>query len=231
MRGQTFGKVVQMAREEAGQSSNAAVGRNVTDIFEQFVRRTYERLHQDFDWLHLFRRDDKILEAGKRFYGFPDELDPDRLAGVYVLEEKGFHWREVTYGVGPAEWNRYDPRQDERSDPVRAWERTGQGFIEVWPLPESPQTLRFEGMPVPSPLAQRQDVVDLDANLVALFAAGEWLAKQGANDTQMKLQQAQQLYERLKGHQQQASPTFQMNTIRRGDAQRGHQIVVRAPRT
>ena len=218
-----------MAREEAGQSSNAAVGRNVTDVFRQFVRRTYERLHQDYNWPHLYRRDDKTLEAGKRFYGFPEELDPDRLGGVYVLEGEGFHWRRLDYGVGPAEWNRYDPKQDERADPVRAWARTGEGYVEIWPLPETPQTLRFEGMPVPKVLNSDSDVVDLDANMLALFAAGEWLMKQGANDAEMKMQQAQQLYTRLKGNQNESNPVFQVNSTRREPNHRP--VVVRAPRT
>lgn len=218
-----------MAREEAGQSSNAAVGRNVSDIFRQYVRRTYERLHQDFNWPHLYRRDDKVLEAGKRYYGFPDDLDPDRLGGVFTLEGEGFHWRGLSYGVGPSEWNRYDPRKDERADPVRAWQRTGEGMIEVWPVPESPQTLRFEGMPVPKTLTADSDVVDLDANVLALFAAGEWLLKQGANDAEMKMQQAQQLYTRLKGNQSESNPVFSVNDTRR--KQEHQPITVRAPRT
>jgi hypothetical protein len=219
-----------MAREEAGQSGNAAAGRNVNDIFRQYVRRVYERLHQDFNWPHLYRHQDVVLERGKRYYGFPDDLDPDRLGEVYVLEDEGDQWRDVEYGVGPAQWNRYRHEDGEYADPVRRWQRTGEGLIEVWPTPNTDgQILRFEGMPYPAILAGDSDKIDLDANMVALFAAGEWLAKQGARDAELKLTQAKAIYERLRANQMRSDPVFRLNQTRRRTAYQP--IRVRAPGT
>lgn len=230
MRGRTLGQIATMAREEAGQSGNAAAGRNVIDVFRQYVRRTYERLHQDFNWPHLYRHDDITLERGKRYFAFPSDLDPDRLGEVYVLEDKGDHWRDVEYGVGPAQWNRYRHEDGEYADPVRRWQRTGEGLIEVWPTPETgEQILRFEGMPFPKILAGDNDVVDLDANMIALYAAGEWLAKQGARDAELKLQQAKRIDDRLRANQMRSDPMLRLNTTRRQSAYQP--IRVRAPGT
>ena len=230
MRGRTFGQVTTMAREEAGQSSNAAVGRNVTDVFRQYVRRTYDRLHQDFTWPHLHRDAFITLEKGKRYYAFPSDLDPDRLGEVHVLENQGEYWRDVEYGVGPAEWNRYRHEDGDFADPVRRWQRTGEGMIEVWPTPNTDgQVLRFAGMPFPNILAGDNDVIDLDANMVALYAAGEWLAKQGSNDAELKLQQAKRIDERIRGNQMRSDPIFHLNQTRRRSTYRP--IRVRAPGT
>ena len=230
MRGRTLGQIATMAREEAGQSGNAAAGRNVIDVFRQYVRRTYERLHQDFNWPHLYRHDDITLERGKRYFAFPSDLDPDRLGEVYVLEDKGDRWRDVEYGVGPAQWSRYRHEDGEYADPVRRWQRTGEGLIEVWPTPETgEQILRFEGMPFPKILAGDNDVVDLDANMIALYAAGEWLAKQGARDAELKLQQAKRIDDRLRANQMRSDPMLRLNTTRRQSAYQP--IRVRAPGT
>ena len=230
MRGRTLGQIATMAREEAGQSGNAAAGRNVIDVFRQYVRRTYERLHQDFNWPHLYRHDDITLERGKRYFAFPSDLDPDRLGEVYVLEDKGDRWRDVEYGVGPAQWNRYRHEDGEYADPVRRWQRTGEGLIEVWPTPETgEQILRFEGMPFPKILAGDNDVVDLDANMIALYAAGEWLAKQGARDAELKLQQAKRIDDRLRANQMRSDPMLRLNTTRRQSEYQP--IRVRAPGT
>lgn len=233
MRGRTLGEIINMVREEAGQSSNAAAGRNITDILRQYVRRTYERLHQDFNWPHLYQYDDIFLEAGKRYYAFPDDLDPDRLGEVHSLEAGGDCWRDVEYGVGPIERNRYRHEDGEYCDRVLKWDRApqaGENFIEVWPTPEvDGQVLRFQGMPKPELPAGDSDKVNLDASLVALFAAGEWLAKQNSADAQLKLEQARAMYDRIRSNISRADPFFKLNPRRGEKAYRP--ITVRAPGT
>lgn len=228
-RGQTFGQVVLAARQEAGHATHASPGRNVADLMEQTVRRTYERLHQDHDWPHLLIHRDIPMEAGHRFYSFPTALDPDRIGQALVLENQGTHWRPVEYGIGPAHWNAFNPERDERTDPVRAWQRYEDGMVEVWPTPLTAHgTLRLEGLPYPNTLNSDNDIVDLDSNLIALYAAGEVLQRQNSADAQLKLEQAQTVYNRLKSNAQRSNPVFALNRTR----SEGSQSVtrVRAPR-
>lgn len=217
-RGQTFAQVVLAARQESGHSTSAAPGRNVADLVEQTVRRVYERLHQDYDWPHLSIRRDIPMEAGFRFYNFPSDLDPDRTGRAWILEDEGTHWRPVEYGIGPAHWNAFNPERDERTDPVRAWQRYEGGMIEVWPTPLTAHgTLRLEGLPYPNALVEDSAVVDLDSNLIALYAAGEILQRQNSTDAQLKLEQAQTLYNRLKSNSQRSNPVFALNRTRGDD--------------
>ena len=233
-RGKTFGQVVAATRAEAGQSANTAVGRNTHDQVEQTVRRVYERLHGDFHWPHLAIERDVTVEAGQRYYSFPDDLDPDRVGDAWVLEHEGAHWRPVSYGIGPEHWNSHNPERDERADPVRAWQRHNPGsgnklMVEVWPLPDSSGgLLRLQGMPFPRSLTSDEDFVDLDDQAIALQAAGEILARHNSADSEIKLQQAQSRVDMIRSHQHASNPVFSMNPRRRT---RPGGIQVRAPRT
>lgn len=229
-RGSTFGQVVTKAREEAGQSANASAGRNITDALSQTVRRVYQRLHEGYDWPHLETYADFALQEGIRYYGYPSKVSSDRIVAVYALETEGHYWREISYGIGPSEWNRYNPERDERADPVRAWQRW-ESSLEVWPVPLTANgTLRVQGFPAPRYLTNESDVVDLDDNMVALYAAGEWLARQNTADAEIKMQEAQRLFDRLKANQSSSNPIFPISSGA-SDRRQTNVIQIRAPRT
>lgn len=228
-RGKTFGQVVTMTRQEAGHSTHASPGRNVADVVEQTVRRVYERLHDDFAWPHLLIQRDMDLAAGQRIYSFPGNLDPDRVGDAWVLEDKDTVWRPVAYGIGAEHWNAYNPDRDERADPVRAWQRYEGDMIEVWPTPlTSHGKLRIEGMPFARELNNTGDRIDIDANLIALYAAGEILLRQGSSDAEAKLEQARSMYDKLRANSQKSDPVFALNPRRSRPAPVTR---VRAPRT
>jgi hypothetical protein len=108
-----------------------------------------------------------------------------------------------------AEW---DSELDERSWPVERWqiamnEATGdEEQIELWPTPADNADatsregyLRITGYRNLRPLIDDDDRCDLDSQLITKFAAAELLAASGAKDAQLKLDQANKLYAKLRG--------------------------------
>lgn len=234
-RNRTLDQVVQATLAEAGLPARDTPGRNMDDQVVQTVRRVYERLHGDHTWRHLILQRDIQLAAGQRYYSWPFDLDPDRTGRVWTLEDSQDHWREVCYGIGPEEWNHYNPERDERADPVRAWQRwtlqrEDGDMVEVWPLPASNSgLLRLEGMPYPKRLVRGNDTVDLDDQMIALFAAGELLTRHNSADAEIKLQHALARQNSLQSQQNASDPVFSMNRSRNAGSWQG--VRVRAPRT
>lgn len=225
-RGLTLGEVVTLVREESGQSTNAAFGQATAETIRAMIRRTYRRLHADWNWPHLRITRDETLSAGSRYYSFDADMDPDRMTGVWTKEFGTDVWLPVAYGINPEFYNILDPAEDEREDPVRAWDFYEGGQYEVWPVPQTASTLRFIGLSKPKTLAADSDKIDLDGDMIALYVAAEILARQKAADAQAKLEQAAALYHRLKANGQKAEvfPIQRKRTHWRG-------IQVRAPRT
>lgn len=201
-RGTTLEKVVDMVRDEAGQTSNAAFGQATAEPIRSKIRRTYRRLHADWNWPHLRITRDETLSAGSRYYSFDADLDPDRLYEAWTREEGMDRWKRVKYGIGPDMYNAHDPTQNERKDPVCYWDYYEGDQYEVWPLPLTNSTLRFIGHKKAKNIVADGDTLDLDDNLIALYVAAEILLRSKSGDAQAKLEQAAAHYHRLKGNSQ-----------------------------
>ena len=63
-------------------------------------------------------------------------------------------------------------------------------LYELWPMTVGPQTVRFTGQRVLSPLVQDTDTADLDDMMIVFFAASNWLARKKQADSQLMLQKA-----------------------------------------
>lgn len=228
-RGTTLGELVTMVREEANRNTNAAYGQATLDITKNLIRRTYRRLHADWTWPHLRIFRNEQMQAGERYYTLDPDLDTDRIEAVVTRENVGDVWRPVDYGIDPLiHYNSFDPDQDDRSDPVRAWQVYEGGQFEVWPIPASDTPiLRFTGISKPVNLVNDSDRCDLDDNLITLYAAAQILAREKSADAEMKLEEAAAHYRRLKANSQH-NPIFRTNLPR---SQGWPGIKVRAPGT
>ena len=224
-RGKTFGQIVTATRAEAGHSTSASAGRNLADQIKHTVRRVYERLHGDFPWPHLFVTRDITLEEDSVHYAFHPDLDTDRVGRAWHKMPGESYWRLLEYGIGADQWSR--PPGDAASDPVLRWQRFDDDMIEVWPRPATGGgVLRMEGMSMPRPLLEDGDKVDLDDQMIALYAAAELLARQRSADAELKLDQATARYTRLRGQVAGTNPVFSLNEPRGG---RGGGIQIRTP--
>ncbi len=207
----TFGAIVEMARNEARLSTNSSRGIDHLEHVKQLVKRHYQMLAEDFDWEHLQLKRDydvsrKKMEAGSRFYSFPTAVNPQKIDAMWL--KWGNVWRKVDYGIQFANYSGLDPDNGSRADPVLRWDfRDGTGF-EVWPVPASDgdaaapysNWVGFEGQKAVELYVSDTNRADMDDWLVALHVAAELLAENGqkaASDA--KVAAAQRRMKQLKG--------------------------------
>jgi len=237
--GSTFGQVVQFTQEEAGHYISAALNKNVLSQVQQAVRRTYRRLHGEHNWPHLRTQRDVLVGAGERYVAFPPDLDPDRTEEVWVVHMDTQRWTRLGYGIGLAEMQHLNSDLFDYQDPgtyshgstgpPARWQRSplGPTLFEVWPIQHSgASTVRFVGITRPNDLSADNSIVDLDDDMIALYAAAEILARQKSDDASIKLEQAQVIYRRLRANSQNPGEPFRLNPER----PRWQGVTVRAPR-
>lgn len=203
-RGTQLQTLVDMLKDECRLSPAVSVGVGQLPSLKNLLRRTQEWLYQDYDWSFLRIMPAIQLQAGERYYDFPEDMNMDR------VEEVAIWWNgqpePVTRGIGFREYSVFDSDSDERSDPVLKWDVRWTGTteqMEVWPLPASNDPyLQLKGIRKLRPLISDTDVADLDDQLIVLHAAAEWLTSSKAPDAQAKLATAKTHYSRLKGRSQ-----------------------------
>lgn len=200
-RGTQLGQLITMFREEAGHSPNPAHGKAKLPQIKAMLRRIYRRLHADYHWPHLRIQREITLQAGQQYYAFPADLDFERIVEVVVRENGRDIWYPLHYGIDYLSYNVVHSSQGEREDFPHQWEIFENDQMEVWPIPETTgHTVRFEGYSRPKALVEESETVDLDDDLIVLYAVGESMARDKSADAELKLQQARQHYMALRGN-------------------------------
>lgn len=185
-------------KAEIGASSNVAMGVNTIEQFDNLLRRTQQRLWNDFDWTFAMIERDEPLLTNTRYYTFDSDIDYDRIFETHV--KYGNIWHPLEYGIGPAQYNNHDSDNNERTEPTTRWRHYENNQFEVWPVPTTnSQTLRFKAVKKLPTLVAPTDTATLDDTLIVLYAAAEYLARTKAADAPAKLSQATAHYNRLKG--------------------------------
>jgi len=216
-RGTTLSECLEMLRFEAGHSGSRALGRNSEAALRNLLRRMQTFLWADYYWPFLEVERTKQLQAGSRYYAFPDDLDSARVRFMDVRWSA--HWVPTCFGIGNAEYNAMDPSANQRNAPVLKWdwrknieqeaEQVSGQMFEVWPLPAvtsladdhwSEGTLKFTGIRKLRPFTADNHVCDLDDYLIVVFAAAKMLGRQKLQDGQEAMSAAQAYYGRLRGN-------------------------------
>jgi hypothetical protein len=199
----TLGELIDDVRAESGHSLQANLGTAMREVLIKVIQRQQRRLWEDFDWPFLRVDRDIAAQAGQRYYDFPADLTLERLERVEF--KWADRWQQLTYGIGPAEYDQFDSDRDVRSWPVYRWKEAENNQVEIWPIPsqngDSPSDglIRFTGIRTLRPLVDQADRADLDDTLLVMFSAAEILAREKASDASLKLQLAEAHYRRLKG--------------------------------
>lgn len=184
----TLNEVIEAVRNETRKSTNTSRGVDHRDHIKQMVTRRYYSLCEEYDWQHLeLKRDSAVgrvpLAAGQRYYSFPAALNVLYIEKVWV--KWGSTWQELDYGVGYDAYSEFDPDQNQRSDPARAWTFYGGDQFEVWPIPATNGAanangeVAFQGQAIPEQITGDSSRLDLDDILVTLMVAAEMLAEEG----------------------------------------------------
>jgi len=195
MRGTTLTEMVQMFRLETGQSMQLAQGVQTREHVKHALNRVQETLYGDFDWPFLRIYRDENLQAGERIYSWPDDLVVEDVRQLY--DNYNETWTPITYGIDMEDRNALGI--NDRSDPAFKWQIVDSRQYEIWPLPASPRTMKIYGYKAYVKLAADGDKCILDDNMIVLFAAAEWLARNKMPDATAKLETAKRLRVRLQG--------------------------------
>lgn len=207
-----FAQLINDLRAELSRSTDPAVGVADLPTLKQVLSRNYEAIYQGYDWPHLNKIFDRLpLNAGQRFYDFPEDLDYDDVSQVVVW------WNNlptpIVRGIGFEEYSTYNP-EISTSDPVLKWDvryTDTHEQMEVWPVPASSlQALQFEGQVKFKPLVNDDDLCRIDDHIVVLASAVELVPAKERQAAQAKLAAAQQRIASVKGRSKAASPSVRM---------------------
>ena len=209
MKSSSLNEMVNDLRAETGQSVNAAHGQNTIEHMKRILRRTQDRLWEEFDWRHLRVYREFKLSSSTRFYAVPDGLTPERIRRAWVYYAGG--WRELCFEIGMDEWSLYEPTAGETNWPIQRWDVSEDGHIEVWPVPSRGSgvdiegTVRVMGNRDITPLVDGADKSEIHSDVIVLFAAAEMLYRQKSADAQAKADQANLLLHKLRSQQNKTS--------------------------
>lgn len=190
-RGTQLHEVIDMVLDEARMSSNASRGPDYRNYVKRLIIRHQRTLYDGYYWpfMELKHADGDIaLVAGTRYYNFPDKLDLE--GAIRLWHEFGTIWIELDRGINMADYSAYNSDDDDRADPALKWDSYDETQFEIWPIPASAGTVRFEGRKKLNELIDEDDTLDLDDELVALHCAAEILASNKQADAGAKQEQA-----------------------------------------
>ena len=198
-------------RSESGHAISSSLGKATQEMMTNLLNRVQRRLWEDFAWPFLQVKKDITLQAGQRYYDIPAGITLERVQQVSF--KYGTVWENVEYGINPSDFTVYDSDGGTRSWPIQKYEAYGLSQIEVWPIPSSNSDattgdglLRLEGTGNLSSFVALSDTADLDDQLLVLYASSELLTRQKSPDAQLKQQQAQVHYQRLRARLSKSAP-------------------------
>ena len=213
-RGTTLAKLLDDYRSACRLSLNQAHNNQVRDTQIKELQLKQEWFWGDFAWPHLRVERFFNLAAGQRYYD-PDaltdesgavkgDIDIDRISKIDVRYSSTYV--PVAPGVDDGHYAAHDSELDQRAWPAQRWMLTEGEQIEIWPVPDQNADattlegrVRVTGIRRLRPLIADTDVADLDDQLIVKSAAADYLAAAGAKDAQLKLDQANRLYSKLRG--------------------------------
>ena len=227
-RKQTLLKLLDDLRAEARLSLDPAHNRQARPVQVKLLQRVQERLWEDFTWPHMRVERQMPIASGQRYYEPPTDMRIDRIEKIEFYTDGG--WRLIEPGIDAGCYSAWNSDLDERSWPPRRWQIYEDETVEIWPISDTNATeatregyLKFTGIRNLNQLVDDGDRADLDDRLIVLYAAAEMLAAGGAKDAQLKLDQANAIYVKLRGN---LTPRKQFRMFGIGEPQPPRRIMI-----
>lgn len=206
MRNETLEQLVEKVRAECRLSTNTSRGIDNSAYIKQVINRCYEELYDNHDWQHL-RIDRSVeMQAGQRYYDYPDDLNLEYVEKIWV--QHGQARFNLAQGIDPTLYNSSDSPGDERaSHPIRFdyhQEDDGSDQFEVWPVPAendsdaTPVLVIFRGKKNFNELVNNTDRCLIDTQLVVLSAAADILSDNKSPGAQRRADKVSARLSRLK---------------------------------
>lgn len=200
-----------MVLAEIGDYGNSNTTR--TQQINILVDNKQKWLSSQYDFPFLEHFFDVNINPGQQYATLPVNYADDSQQAFAINFERpvkaSVYWNEVyddmEYGIGQDEYNWMNVALGQQTDPIQRWrlvtdasEPAHANQFEVWPVPVTPQTVRFTGQRLVQELAGDLDKADLDDMLLVYFVAGELLlADKQAAVANLKLKMAQERLEKL----------------------------------
>lgn len=169
-------------------------GTATDELFGVVLENKQQWFAANYSWPFLKKQWD--VTANARYVNFPAEdvrgetwtIDPALPHQAKV--KYGDIWRDLIYGIGPEELSVWDSDDGETADPIINYqfcELVTTLQVEVWPVPQTTQTVRIWGQRA---LRDLDDGCDIDDMLLIYSCAAELLARYDQKDAQLKAQLA-----------------------------------------
>jgi hypothetical protein len=151
------------------------------------------QLALEYRWSFMLDRWEVSVPSGTQFVVYPTANIDGGNTTINLDEMKtvSTYWntiyQPVEYGIGPDQYNIFNPKLGNVSDPIQRWRErdgTSSNQFEVWPIPASNQTIRFEAERNLSVLVADTDTADLDDLLLVTGVASGILARLKEADAQ-----------------------------------------------
>lgn len=208
-----------MLKAELNVESSSTISPAGDSVFKTMLANQQKWQVNNRDWPFMKKRLDIAMVVGTRFYAVPtvtltdgnsttytvDAIDFERPVTVKVKQGNVWMIDPVQYGINETEFTAFD---SEAGTPITntlvlRWDlvSTSQSAsqIEVWPVPNAAQTLRFVGNRPLNPLVADADTADLDDLMLVYFTAAEYLTSIKSADAAAKLAKATARINQLTG--------------------------------
>lgn len=173
---------------EAGFSTEAGHSAYSEERLNQMINRHERLMAVDYDWGAMTFEEDVVVAADARYVSLPEDISFTMIDSVAVAY--GDDWLPVLHGIGSYQRSLYNETQ--RSTPIMRWEIVAPGDekLEVWPIGNISQTLRFTGSKKIGEMKKDTDVCSLDADVLVMRVAAQILGRDQKEDAALMLQQA-----------------------------------------
>lgn len=224
-RGSTLAQVRLMVKGEVGDVLTAGINAQTDGLINRRIVQMQVWLSNEYKWPFMFGSFDVTVPAGQRFVTAP-ALNFDQMP--MVATKYSTLWSPVSYGIGPREYNIFDSEsQVVPADPILRWKEymgappsssnPADMQIEVWPVPATQQTLRFEGQralqiaPTTTTLTDTMKL-DLDDLMLAYYVAAQMQV--GTPLGALLTSKAQSRFNLLRAQCATEFPTFSIGKVR-----------------
>lgn len=218
-------------RAELGHSLVGGQGTNMEDTLKYYLKRTQRELYAAFDWPQFIVDEQLPFPAGTRYLTGFQNISEEQINELWCRQ--GSEWYPITYGIDPMHYSLYDPDNNVQGFPIQRYKFDDLvDGLEVWPVTSIDTTILARGQRILPPLVDDADMSLLDGQMVVLFAAANYLARQKNEDASLILTKAQQYLTSLqKQFGSQKRPTMSMARADGGRRPRaGLDYIARGPR-
>lgn len=192
----SLGSLRQELRDRLGFAAQGAQAGPNTATMDSFLRQAQVMLYWEFDWKYLILTTNITTNQGQSFYDWPNDVDPDRLITVVLVDNaastpniwplvEGIDWAHDNYNTPQGRAERYERRDQ----------------IEIWPEPDSANyEIRLEYIKRLGAFTIDTDKATIEEDVILLFAIAAAKAHYRHPDASLYISQTDRFLRRLKGN-------------------------------